>query len=207
MEGKLKIPYPVIVEGKYDKNTLSSVLDARIITLGGFSVFNNKEMRALIQRLAGKEKIILLTDSDGGGIQIRSFIESCVSRERIINLYIPKIHGKERRKKKAGKAGLLGVEGMPPDVIRRVFLPVSKQSEEENSDISCSHISKTQFYADGFSGRENSADMRKLLSDILSLPSDISANALLEAVNLICTPKEYENAKKQIAEIKKTGEG
>lgn len=205
MEGKLKIPYPVIVEGKYDKNTLSSVLDARIITLGGFSVFNNKEMRALIQRLAEKDKIILLTDSDGGGIQIRSFIESCVSRESIINLYIPRIHGKERRKKKSGKAGLLGVEGMPPDVIRRIFLPVSKQSEEKLSDISCARISKTQFYNDGFSGRENSANMRKLLSDILSLPSDISANALLEAVNLICTPEEYENAKKQLTKIEKKG--
>ncbi len=200
MENKPNIPFPVIVEGKYDRNTLLSVINAKVIPVGGFSVFNNVQTRELILRLADKGKIILLTDSDGGGIQIRSFVERCVPRDRIINLYIPKIQGKEKRKKKRGKAGLLGVEGMTPDIIRNIFLPVMQKYTDNISEAAQQTVTKADFYADGFSGRENSAQMRKTLSDILSLPSDISANALIEAINLICSRKEYESARAKVWE-------
>ncbi len=190
---KIRIDFPVIVEGRYDKNTLLSVIDATVITTGGFSVFNNRELKALIRRLAEKDKIILLTDSDGGGMQIRSFIEGIVPRDRIINLYVPKIAGKERRKKVRGKAGLLGVEGIDADILRKTFEPLRSDKERK-----APFLTKTDFYLDGFSGGEGSQAQRRALADYYSLPNDISANALIEAINLISDKAEYEKAKEQV---------
>ena len=195
---KIKISLPVIVEGKYDKNTLLSVIDATVITTGGFSVFNNRELRSLIKRLAERDKIILLTDSDGGGIQIRSFIEGIVPRDRIVNLYIPKVEGKERRKKAAGKAGLLGVEGIDADVLRKIFEPLADGCGQKPK-----FLNKTKFFEDGFSGGSDSSARREALARAYSLPHDMSANALIEAINLISNPTEY----KQIKEKMKNDKG
>ena len=186
---KLIIDRPVIVEGKYDKITLSSILDAHIITTGGFSLFNKKELLSLIKQLGEKHGIILLTDSDGGGVQIRSYISSALPKDKIINLYIPKIEGKEKRKKAPSKAGLLGVEGMKKELLYKLFEPFSTKGKPR---CELGGITKNDFYFDGLSGRDNSKEKRAMLAKALCLPEDMTANALLEAVNLLVSKKEYE---------------
>ena len=120
MSEKIKISLPVIVEGKYDKIKLSSIIDARIITTGGFGIFNSEEKKTLIKRLC-ENGVILLCDSDGAGKVIRSYIKSFLPPEKVINLYIPKIEGKEKRKREGSKEGTLGVEGINADILRDLF--------------------------------------------------------------------------------------
>ena len=119
----MKIKYPVIVEGKYDKIKITSLFEATVITTDGFGIFNKKEKLSLIRSLAQKGKIILLTDSDGGGHLIRSYIKTAVSPDKIINLYTPKIEGKEKRKTEASKEGILGVEGTDKDILYSLLSP------------------------------------------------------------------------------------
>lgn len=181
MQEKLKIPLPIIVEGRYDKSALCGFVDATIITTGGFSIFNNKEKQALIKRL-GERGIIVLTDSDGGGTQIRSFLSSLLPKEKIHNLYIPKIEGKEKRKKRPSASGTLGVEGMEKDVIIRLLSPFANGENRVNVG---KMITKVDFFEDNLSGGTNSSQRRRELCLLASLPPDMSANALLEAMNLI----------------------
>ena len=185
MSERIKINLPIIVEGKYDKCTLSSIFDATIISTNGFGVFNSKEKRALIRRL-GERGIIILTDSDGGGKQIRSYLSGILPKDKIFHLYIPEIEGKERRKKSASKAGLLGVEGMTRDVLESVLSPfISHGACEENSVFPSSKmLTKLDFFNDGLSGGNDSSKKRAELAKTLGFPSDMSANALIEAINL-----------------------
>ena len=118
MENKPRIKMPIIVEGKYDKNIIKQIFDAIVISVDGFGIFNSGEKQALIRRLSG-DGIIILTDSDGGGKQIRSFLQGIIPKDRVFNAYIPRIEGKEKRKKTPSKAGLLGVEGMDKEVDRK----------------------------------------------------------------------------------------
>ena len=141
---KIKISLPIIVEGRYDKATLSGFIDATIITTGGFSIFNNKEKQALLRRLA-KDGIIVLTDSDGGGKQIRKFLAGILPPDKIHNLYIPKIEGKESRKRKPSAAGTLGVEGMEKDVLIRLLTPFI---DGEKASKSGKMITKVDFFFD-----------------------------------------------------------
>ena len=200
MQEKIRISLPIIVEGRYDKSTLSSIFDATIIATDGFRVFNSSEKRALIRKLGEKNGIILLTDSDGGGRQIRSFLSGILPKEKIKHLYIPEIEGKEKRKKTASKAGLLGVEGMTRETLVGVFAPfINAGACQENGDApSKIGITKLDFYNDGLSGADGSAEKRKKLSLKLGLPSDMSANALIEALNLVSNYDEY---KKILSEI------
>ena len=131
---RVKISLPIIVEGRYDKSALSGFLDATIITTGGFSIFNNKEKQALIRRIA-KNGIIILTDSDGGGKQIRKFLSGILPPDRIHNLYIPKVEGKESRKRKPSKSGTLGVEGMEKETILRLLAPFIDGKNEQKKNI------------------------------------------------------------------------
>jgi ribonuclease M5 len=193
---KLIIDRPIIVEGKYDKIALSTVLDANIITTGGFSLFNKKERLSLIRQLGEKHGIILLTDSDGGGRQIRSYITSALPKEKVINLYIPKIEGKEKRKRTPSKAGLLGVEGMDKALLYKLFEPFSA-SEDVRKDVG--GITKTDLYSDGLSGSSNSKEKRAELARALSLPDDMTANALLEAMNLLISKEEYTDLVKRLS--------
>ncbi len=201
---KPKIALPVIVEGKYDKITLSGIFDCTVITTQGFGIFNSKEKQALLRRIC-KDGAIVLVDSDGGGVQIRSFLSGILPKEKIYNLYIPKIEGKERRKKTAGKAGTLGVEGMSREVLERIFAPfITAQDNSENAEklnTGCGiegkntakrTVTKLDFYKDGLSGAENSSLRRRELCTLMNLPADMSANALLEAVNLLYSFEEYE---------------
>lgn len=192
MTEKLKIDRPVIVEGKYDKITLSAVLDAHIIPTGGFSIFNQKEKLALIRRLGEERGVIVLTDSDGAGKLIRAHLSSALPKEKIIHLYTPAIEGKESRKKTPSKEGLLGVEGMAADRLRALFAPFAVGGEERPARGR--PVEKRDFYADGLSGGAGAAQKREALAAHFSLPRGMSANALLEAINLLYDYDAYRAA-------------
>ena len=196
---KKKLKLPVIVEGKYDKITLSSIYEGVIISVGGFSVFNSKEKQALLKKISANG-IVILTDSDGGGRQIRSFLLGILPKEKIYNAYIPKIEGKEKRKEKASRSGLLGVEGMDRNILERVLAPFVEDGgrcaliDGKTSKM----ITKVDFFEDGLSGGENASELRGRLAERFELPSDMTANALLEALNIISTFDEYKKAVEEI---------
>ena len=193
---RLKISLPIIVEGRYDKSTLSGFLDANIITTGGFSIFNNKEKQSLIRRL-GQNGIIILTDSDGGGKQIRKFLQGILPEGKIHNLYIPKVEGKESRKRKASKAGTLGVEGMEKDVILRLLEPFADGKNAVNSG---KMITKVDFFTDKLTGCEGASENRARLCKECNLPEDMTPNALLEAMNLLYGYEEYKKIVEKLAQ-------
>ena len=193
---KLKIPYPIIVEGKYDKIKLDSVIEGQILTTDGFGLFNHSEKLALFRRLSEKSRVILLTDSDGAGKLIRSKITSAIPAERLIQLYIPKIEGKERRKTAPSAEGTLGVEGMEQGLLRDLLAPYAISEDEKTPDESRAvyfenPLSKTDFFIDGLSGGEDSAKKRDAFAVSLGLPTGMSANALLAATKLLLTYGEY----------------
>ena len=184
---KVKISLPIIVEGRYDKSSLSGFLDANIITTGGFSIFNNKEKQALLRRIA-TNGIIILTDSDGGGKQIRKFLMGILPPDKIHNLYIPKVEGKESKKRKASKSGTLGVEGMEKETILRLLEPFT---EGEKTEKSSKMITKVDFFTDKLTGCDGASENRARLCHHCGLPDDMTPNALLEAMNLLYGYEEY----------------
>ena len=189
MENKLKIDLPVIVEGKYDRLRLLSVCDANIITTDGFAIFKKSEKLALIRALSEKSRIIVLTDSDGAGKVIRSHLTSAIPPERLIQLYIPRIEGKERRKPEPSKEGSLGVEGMTREILIEILSPYAAGNEKVYGEP----IKKADFYADGLSGGQNSAEKRDALAKKLKLPPGMTPNALLAALNFLVSREEYKN--------------
>ena len=184
----MQIKYPIIVEGKYDKIKLDSLVQAKVITTGGFSIFNDEEKIGLIKKLADKSKVILLTDSDGAGHLIRSYIKRALKPEQIINLYTPYVEGKEKRKREPSKEGALGVEGIASKKLLELLEPFSESAPEKPTN----EITKTDFYIYGLSGRENSQNMRKDILEKLELPTNMSANAMLQAINILYTKEEFE---------------
>ena len=196
MKDRIKVSMPIIVEGRYDKATLSGFVDAVILTTGGFSIFNNKEKQALIRRIADRG-IIVLTDSDGGGTQIRKFLSGIIPPEKIYHLYVPKISGKEKRKAHHSAAGILGVEGMEREVLERLLLPFSDGAPEKRE---VREITKLDFFLDGLSGSDNSSEKRAALALRCGLPDDMSAKALLEAMNLLYGYEEYKRILLQVNE-------
>lgn len=189
MADKLVIPYPVIVEGKYDKIKLDSIIEAQIISTGGFGIFKNQDLAGLLRRLAERSMIILLTDSDGGGKVIRSHITGMIPKDRLIQLYVPQIKGRERRKTAPGAQGLLGVEGMDADLLRGLFAPYA--SDDAAVRYRQNPLSKTDFYRDGLSGGDNSRARRDEIALACGLPAGMSANALLDALRMLMTYEEY----------------
>ena len=187
---KLNIPYPIVVEGKYDRLRLLCVCNAQIITTDGFGIFKKHEKLALIRKLGSASPIILLTDSDGAGKLIRSHLTSALPKERIIQLYIPKVEGKEKRKAAPSAEGTLGVEGMEQKLLYDLLSPFENSERVEMAAIN--PLSKTDFYRDRLSGAENSAERRDRLAAMLELPSGMTANALLAALKMIITYEEYE---------------
>lgn len=187
MSEKMKIALPIIVEGRYDKSTLLSIIDATVITTGGFSIFNNKEKQQLLKKL-GKDGIIVLTDSDSGGKQIRSFLSGIIPKDKIYHIYIPEIEGKEKRKAHASAAGFLGVEGMKKDVILKILAPFENREKPQKSG---KMITKVDFFEDKLTGFPGSAERRAELCVRLGLPRDMTPNALLEALNLLYSYEEY----------------
>ena len=185
---KMKIKYPIIVEGKYDKIKLDSLVDGTIITTGGFEIFNSQEKALLIRRLCEKDKIILLTDSDGGGHLIRSHIKTLLPPDRVINLYTPRCPGKEKRKRIASKEGILGVEGTEKETLLKLLEPFSEDAEGKTTG----GITKADLYRWGLSGREDSARARGMFLEKLGLPSNMTPNAMLSALNILYSKDEIE---------------
>lgn len=186
---KIKINETIIVEGKYDKIKLSSLLDATIITTNGFRIYKDKEKIALIKALGEKHGIILLTDSDVAGFKLRNFIRSLSKDIEINNIYIPQIEGKEKRKTKASKEGYLGVEGIDADILRDLFIKFNSKIPVTN----LKQITKMDFFEDGLSGGENSAQKRLKLLNHLNLPKYITTNSLLDVINSFMDYDEYKN--------------
>ena len=185
-----KISEVIVVEGRYDKNTLSQVVDAAIIETSGFGIFNDKEKQSLLRKMAEKRGLIVLTDSDGAGFVIRNFIKGAVDPKYVKHAYIPELHGKERRKTKASKEGLLGVEGMRPEVIIDALRRAGASVDGEVSKA-CGKITKADLYAMGLTGRENSADKRKAVLKKLELPEKLSTDAMLQVLNALYTREEF----------------
>ena len=190
----------IVVEGRYDKNALSQVVDATIITLGGFSVFNDKEKLAFLRRLAEKQGgLIVLTDSDGAGFVIRNYLKGALPKELVKQAYIPDIAGKERRKRKAGKEGKLGVEGMKPEVLLEALRRAGATFlDEDVQPVQREPITKADLFALGLSGGAGSAAKRQALLKKLELPEHLTANGLVEALNVLFTPEELAAALEEL---------
>ena len=188
MQDKLCLMYPVIVEGKYDLQKLKNIVSSPIIALGGFGVFNDSQKKLLLSRISD-QGVIVLTDSDSAGRFIRSRIRQYLDPQKTYNVYIPKIKGKEKRKNSPSAEGYLGVEGMDDDVLYRLLLPYVSPEGRKRAGID-----KMTFYRDGLSGRQDSAAKRKILATKLGLPDDLTANALIEAIDLAVTYEQYRAA-------------
>ena len=186
----IRLREAVIVEGKYDKITLENIIDATIITTNGFRIFKDKEKCELIRRIALKNGIVVITDSDSAGALIRSHLKNICVGAHITNVYVPQLSGKEKRKDKPSKQGFLGVEGLSPDIIKQA-LARSGITENTGEHIPQKPISKSDFYKLGLSGVSGSVALRERLAEYLELPKDMSSNAFLDAVNAIYGYDEF----------------
>ena len=178
----------ILVEGKYDKIKLESLVDGMILTTDGFRIFKDREKRSLIRRLAGERGLIVLTDSDVAGFKIRNLIRSVVGDAPVTHLYIPRIAGKEKRKTAPSREGTLGVEGMDAALLRRLL---EQAASPEGALREGRSITRMDLVEDGLSGGENSAARRRALMQLLELPPYLSAKALLAVLNRLMSYEEY----------------
>ena len=192
----VKIKEAIVVEGRYDKNTLSQIVDTTILETAGFGIFKDKELMALLRRVAQKRGLIVFTDSDGAGFVIRNHIKSAIPAQYLKHAYIPDILGKEKRKAAPGKEGKLGVEGMTREVILQA-LKNAGATMEDGQDKPADAITKQDLMELGLSGGPDAAANRKKLLKTLNLPEHMSANAMLQALNLLYTREELEKIVKQ----------
>lgn len=186
----LRIREAIVVEGKYDKNTLSQIVDAPVFQTDGFSIFHDAEKLALLRAVAAKRGLIVLTDSDGAGLVIRNFLKGAIPPSQLRHAYIPDVFGKERRKSAPGKEGKLGVEGMHSDVLLAALRRCGATVAEEAAAIPAQPITKADLVQWGLSGGKNSAEKRRALQKKLGFPENMSANALLQALNLLYEREE-----------------
>ena len=193
----VKIREAIVVEGRYDKNTLSQIVDAPILETAGFGIFKDRQQMALLRRGAEKRGLIVFTDSDGAGFVIRNHIKSAIPGKYLKHAYIPDIPGKERRKSVPGREGKLGVEGMTPEVILAALRNAGATIEGEKI-TSAGGITKQDMMALGLSGGSNAGEKRKTLMKKLNLPEHMSANAMLQALNLLYTREELEQMLKKL---------
>jgi len=191
----IRVKQPIIVEGKYDKIKLESVVDGLIITTDGFGIYKDKEKTDLIRAFANKDGVIILTDSDGAGFQIRNYLKGCIKGGKIYNVYIPDIFGKEKRKAKPSKEGKLGVEGIDTQILIKAFSDAGIFSEE---GVPSDWLSKADMMDDGLIGGDNSAELRKKLARSLGLPERLSTSALMDVLNRLYKRDEYEIHLKKI---------
>lgn len=184
----IKLDEVVIVEGKYDKIKLSNIIDGLIITTSGFGIYNNAQLRHYISELASINGVIILTDSDSSGLKIRNYIKSFVPSEKITNIYIPEVLGKEKRKSRHSTENKLGVEGMDDGVLEELF---RKAGFGEKSEEKTAFLSKTELYRIGLSGKTNSRENRKKLLKTMNLPENLSSNELIDFVNHTMTKSSF----------------
>ena len=191
----IKVKEVIVCEGRYDKDTLSQVFDAVIIETGGFGVFNDREKLALLRRLAEARGLVILTDSDGAGFQIRGYLKGAIDPKLVKHAYIPDIPGRERRKKTASKAGTLGVEGMRPEVLVEALRRAGATLEgAESSGGEAEELSAADMYALGLSGRPGSAALRAALLTELGLPGKLQGASLRGVLSALYTREELERA-------------
>ena len=185
----LKLRQAIVVEGRYDKNTLLQIVDTAVFETSGFGVMKDRRLLAFLRQVAEKRGLIILTDSDGAGFVIRNYLKSALPKEQVLHAYIPDRYGKERRKRTAGKEGKLGVEGMPPEILLDALRNAG--AELENTAAPMERITKTDLFLTGFSGARDSTEKRKQLQEALGLPEHLGSNALLDALNLLMTREEF----------------
>ena len=194
----VKIRQAIVVEGRYDKNTLSQVVDAPILETSGFGIMHNKENLELLRRVAKSRGLIVFTDSDGAGFVIRNFLKSTIEPCYLLHAYIPDVYGKEKRKDAPGKEGKLGVEGMPPDVILECLRRAGAEFEDGTDALPRGQITKQDLMELGLSGGKNSSFLRKKLLNKLNFPEHMSSNAMLQALNLLYTLPQLQEIIKEI---------
>lgn len=187
----VKIKQAIVVEGKYDQNTLSQLVDTTIFQTRGFGVMHDKALLGLLRKAAKTTGLIIFTDSDGAGFVIRNFLKGALPKEGVLHAYIPDIPGKEKRKRAPGKEGLLGVEGMTKEILLEALenagADLGGEAEKRPGDT----ITKFDLYTAGLSGRPDSASKRAAFLEKLRFPAHMSANALLDALNLLYTREEF----------------
>lgn len=187
---KPRIEEVIVVEGRYDRNMLLQVVDATVVETGGFSVFNDREKLAFLRKLAQKRGLILLTDSDGAGFVIRNYLKGAIPKEQVKQAYIPDIPGKERRKRKAGKEGKLGVEGMTPEILLQALRRGGATFAGEAAPSAAVPITKADLLDRGLIGPGSTQKRQQLLKN-LELPEHLTPNALLETLNLLMSREEF----------------
>ena len=189
----MRIREAIVVEGRYDKAALAGVVDTLILETAGFGVFKDGERLAFLRKLAATRGLIVLTDSDGAGFVIRNYLKGAIPREQVKHAYIPDVYGKERRKRAPGKEGKLGVEGMPPAVLRDALLRAGATVLDGAEDARpAGDLTPADLFALGLSGTPDAARRRSELLKRLDLPEHMSAKALLAALNALYTPEELE---------------
>ena len=193
----VKIRQAIVVEGRYDKNTLSQIVDAPILETSGFGIMNNKENLELLRRVAKTRGLIVFTDSDGAGFVIRNYLKSAIEPKYLLHAYIPDVYGKEKRKSAPGKEGKLGVEGMPPDVILECLRRAGAEFED-SAAAPAGGITKQDLMELGLSGGKDSSFLRKKLLQKLDFPEHMSSNAMLQALNLLYTLEQLQEILKEI---------
>ena len=187
----VKIREAIVVEGRYDKNTLLQIVDATVLETAGFGIFHNKDLLELLRGVAKKRGLIVFTDADGAGLVIRNYLKSAIPAEFLKHAYTPDVMGKERRKAAPGKEGKLGVEGMKPEVILEALRRAGATFDETECRIS-NQITKQDLMELGLSGGANAAEKRQILLKKLGFPTNMSANSMLQAFNLLYSLQELQ---------------
>ncbi len=187
----VKIKQAIVVEGKYDQNTLSQLVDTTIFQTRGFGVMHDRALLALLRKAARTTGLIIFTDSDGAGFVIRNFLKGALPKQGVLHAYIPDIPGKEKRKRAPGKEGLLGVEGMTKEILLEALQSAGADLDGEAARTPGDAITKFDLYTAGLSGRPDSASKRAAFLKQLRFPAHMSANALLSALNLLYTREEF----------------
>ena len=188
---KIKLRQAIVVEGKYDRNTLLQLVDTAVFATNGFADMKDPALLRLLRHAVQTTGLIILTDSDGAGFLIRNTLKGMLPKEGVLHAYIPDIPGKERRKAAPGKEGLLGVEGMRPEIILQALRDAGGEFEDSCEQPTREPITKQDFFALGLSGKPHSAARRGALLKELDLPAHMSANALLQAVNTLFSREEF----------------
>ena len=187
----IKIREAIVVEGRYDKNTLSQIVDAPILETAGFGIMKDKAQLSLLRKVAESRGLIVFTDADGAGFVIRNYLKGCIPGEYLKHAYIPDVYGKERRKAAAGKEGKLGVEGMRPDVILECLRRAGAPIEGEDTEKAASGITKMDLFDLGLYGSSDSKEKRLKLLKTMDMPEHMSTNAMLQAINLLYTKDDF----------------
>ena len=187
----IRVKQAIVVEGRYDKNTLRQLVDAPIIETNGFGILSDREKLQYLRRVAEERGLVILTDPDGAGFVIRNYLKGALPKDRVLHAYVPDIAGKERRKRAPGKEGKLGVEGMSREVLLAALKNAGAELDGESAEPAAEAITRQDFYDVGLTGGANSRERRKAFAHMAGLPEHMSTGALLDAVNLLMDREHF----------------